>query len=214
MKIALGLFIALFSFSTLADPQISNEIKNDIHSHECPIPSAEKLVCAVIMCDFGLVLGQWSSDCTQYKKSFAIYLATLGFWSKPPSCKGRDQNCNSTGKASKAAPPANICDDLTGAQKTACQKGQAVASSNCDDLSGTAQTKCLVDLAKNTDSCSELSGVAKDKCEGTYNPNNADLSPCENIPNEQAQLMCEQSILNNANSSSSSESSSASSEAP
>lgn len=79
----------------------------------CPVPSDEKLVCAVVMCDFGLIMGEWSSECTQYKRDFAIYLATLGPFDRPPKCKMRDENCNKTGKAKKAAVDEKFCTSLS-----------------------------------------------------------------------------------------------------
>lgn len=115
------IFAALSSSALAADP------------NGCPVPSAEKLVCAVVMCDFGLVMGEWSSECTEYKKDFAIYLATLGPFDKPPRCKMRDENCKKVGTAKKASLDASKCDELeTVEAQTACK---AAVQNNDNDTS-------------------------------------------------------------------------------
>lgn len=195
-KLLLFTFSLLLSVSTFATEQDLR--KESAKTHECKISSPEKLVCAVTMCNFGTLFGEWSSDCTMYTEQFAVYLATLGFWSKPPKCFGRDQNCNKTGKAQKATPPQGVCANLSGEEKTKCENGVRIANSSCDELGDTsAQSNCYVELAKQNNSCSELTGIPKEKCEGTYNPDNYDLSSCSNIPDVMEQEMCEQSIINN-----------------
>ena len=88
----------------------------------CHVPSAEKLVCAVVICDFGLIMGEWSSECTEYKKDFAFYLATLGPFDKPPKCKMRDENCNKVGTARKASLDISKCDGLESIEaQSACR---------------------------------------------------------------------------------------------
>lgn len=121
----------------------------------CPLPSDEKLVCAVVMCDFGLVFGEWSPECTQYKKDFAVYLATLGFWDKPPKCKLRDEKCAKVGNASKPKADASTCSGFSG-NKSHCMRGVAINNSSCDELSGAQQRTCYIELARETNSCESL----------------------------------------------------------
>ncbi|WP_226669093.1 hypothetical protein [Microbulbifer aggregans] len=79
----------------------------------CNIKSDEKLVCEALICTVGILIPESHSECVKVQTEFAIYLATLGFWEDPPTCKNRDMNCKSTGKASTAVAP-STCDSLAG----------------------------------------------------------------------------------------------------
>jgi hypothetical protein len=119
MLIRHGFFITIMLFVT----QFANATTAD-ESQGCPVASDEKLVCANVMCDFGSIMGEWSPECTQYKKDMAIYLAKLGFWKKPAKCMTRDEHCNKTGKAKKAAVDQSYCDSLASeTDKKACLDG-------------------------------------------------------------------------------------------
>lgn len=118
----------------------------------CPVSSAETLVCSVVICNpIGLAIAKSRSECLQVNRKFAIYLATLGFWSKPPKCKSRDQNCNKTGKASKAQISTSECNKLnTTYEQQSCQAAITgkVTKSFCNKLSGYRKTQCLAKLPK------------------------------------------------------------------
>lgn len=145
----------------------------------CPMPSDEKLVCAVVVCDFGLLKGENSSECKAYKKQFAIYLASLGIWDKPPKCKNRDMACNKTGTAKKAESPPSVCTDPdTLITDPECVKGANINSFSCDDMTGEDQDKCYINLAKANGTCDELSGDAKDECLGIL-PEEEPAAPIE-----------------------------------
>ena len=97
----------------------------------CDIPSDEKLVCEVVLCNpVGLAISESRSECLAVNRRFAIYLATLGFWDSPPKCKFRDQSCNSIGRADDAPVDASFCNELdTEDEKNSCLAaiGQAPA---------------------------------------------------------------------------------------
>lgn len=79
----------------------------------CPMKSDEALVCEVVLCNpLGLVISESRSECMKTNRKFAIYLAKLGFWDKPPKCKMRDKDCNKTGKAKSANIDVDFCDEL------------------------------------------------------------------------------------------------------
>lgn len=110
------MLVALFgSASAFAGPELK----------ECSVSKAEKLVCANVMCDFGRIMGEDSKECRQYKVDLAVYLATLGPFSKPPKCKMRDENCKKTGNAKKAEVDEKYCKGLdTVTEQDACLAGK------------------------------------------------------------------------------------------
>lgn len=116
----------------------------------CPMSSAEKLVCSVVICNpIGLAIAKSRSECLQVNRKFAIYLATLGFWSKPPKCKSRDQNCNKTGRASKAEISANECNQLgTVFEQKSCIAAitDQVDEDFCNQLTGRSKRACQAKL--------------------------------------------------------------------
>lgn len=158
-------FLLLFSTSAFAT-DFEKEADNQVKAHSCPMKSDERLICANVMCDFGLIMGEWSSECTQYKKDLAIYLATLGFWDKPPKCWGRDSGCKKDGKIKKNTVATSVCEDEKGNIDANCLKGLNVMNSDCDELSGKEKDQCYVDLAKANGECHQLSGDSRLKCIG------------------------------------------------
>ena len=86
----------------------------------CDIPSDEALVCEVVLCNpLGLAISESRSKCMQVNRRFAIYLAKLGFWDKPPKCKMRDKNCKKTGEKI-VKKDISFCDYAPPEQKEAC----------------------------------------------------------------------------------------------
>jgi len=139
-------------------------------SSGCPMSNAEELIRANVVCDIGLIAGEWSSECQQYKIDLAVYLATLGFWDKPPKCWQRDMSCNKTGKAKKSTVATSYCtDEYTGITNEECLKGKNINDMDCDEKETLEeQETCQVQLAQVNNACNELTGVAKEKCLGTY----------------------------------------------
>lgn len=97
-------------FDILQQARNSERVKNP---ETCPMESDEALVCEIVMCNpVGLAIAESRSECLQKNRKFAIYLAKLGFWDKPPKCKMRDKNCNEVGQASNASIDVEYCDEL------------------------------------------------------------------------------------------------------
>lgn len=86
------------------------------------MPSDEKLVCEVILCNpLGLLLAESRDRCEQININFAKYLARLGFLKKPPKCRMRNSSCQETGVAQEAPSiSASFCDGMTGDDRIAC----------------------------------------------------------------------------------------------
>ena len=87
----------------------SNEAKN----HGCPVSEAEEVVCGNIMCDFGLLMGEYPDRCWDYKAKLIVLKAKLLPWEKLPRCFKRDENCNKTGRAGKEQMDTSYCMDNT-----------------------------------------------------------------------------------------------------
>lgn len=106
-------------------------------SQGCPMSSDEKLVCSVILCNpIGLMISDSRSECLKVNRDFAIYLATLGFWDKPPKCYARDEYCNRTGRASTAQMSPEYCVDAGDAgRQNACMTAlRASGAGYCDQF--------------------------------------------------------------------------------
>ena len=136
----------------------------------CPMSSKEELICANVMCDIGYIAGEWSKECQQYKIDLAVYLATLGFWDKPPKCYQRDMSCNKVGKAKKSTVATSFCtDETTGVSNEECLKGKNINDADCEDKETLEEKEtCEIQLAQVNNACNELVGIAKEKCEGIY----------------------------------------------
>ncbi|MGO3848681.1 MAG: hypothetical protein ACTJIB_10420 [Pseudoalteromonas prydzensis] len=94
----------------LREAMNSDSVKNP---KTCDMKSDEALVCEVVLCNpLGLITSESRSDCLKTNRRFAIYLAKLGPWDKPPKCKMRDKDCNKTGKAKSANIDVDFCDEL------------------------------------------------------------------------------------------------------
>lgn len=132
----------------------------------CPMNDDEKLVCSVVLCNpIGLLKDESRSECIKVNKQFAKYLATLGFWKKPPKCKMRDMSCGEVGTAKKGVVDEGICTDPdTNITDTACIAGLNINNSGCDDLEGSDQDACYKNLAQKNGTCEQLSSPAKEEC--------------------------------------------------
>jgi hypothetical protein len=146
MKIFNSLVISVITFMLLIGSAKATEF------HECPIGKAETLVCSVIMCGPGLLIAESRPKCLKINRKFAMYLATLGFWSKPPSCKSRDANCNVTGKATAKVDPSS-CEAL-------------------DDPNDIATCLAAGGFGTIPDDCDKFTNVQKFECRGRIDPRN------------------------------------------
>ncbi len=120
----------------------------------CPMSSDEELVCAVVLCNpIGLAIAASRSECLEVNRRFAWYLATLGFWSKPPKCKMRDMNCNKVGKASNAEIDPGYCDELDKeTEQNSCRASFGIVTQEyCDTFSGDKKEACEELLPKPDD---------------------------------------------------------------
>lgn len=89
-----------------------DEAREDAENNSCKKGGTEKVVCANIMCDFGLILGEWSSECTDYKLKLAEAIATTPPWESLPSCILVDKSCKESGKAEKANADEDYCNKM------------------------------------------------------------------------------------------------------
>lgn len=134
------------------------------HPLGCPVGKDEKIVCSAIMCDFGLVMGEWPSECNKVKADLAVYLTTLGFLKKKPArCYNRDENCIKDGTAKRAIATPAMCSEA-GLTQNMCELGVAINNADCDELTSTAKQECIIKLARDTHSCSALSASDAFKC--------------------------------------------------
>lgn len=119
----------------------------------CPMSSAEELVCEVVLCVPGILIAESRSECIQVNRRFAIYLATLGFWSKPPKCKMRDKNCNKVGNASNDEIDPSYCDELaTEDEQNSCKAALGIVTQEyCDTFSGDDKEACEAQVPKPED---------------------------------------------------------------
>ena len=107
------ILLKLSSFVVLIVLLISTPSFAATEFQSCPMPSDEKLVCAVVMCVPGLLISESRPKCLAINKKFAVYLATLGFWKKPPNCKMRDLNCTIIGEAKTPNVDVSFCNALS-----------------------------------------------------------------------------------------------------
>jgi len=140
------LLILLTSFVVISPAKA-----NQANQQGCPISGAETLVCEVILCNpIGLVISESRSECLDVNRRFAWYLATLGFWSKPPKCKMRDKNCNKVGTATDATIDPSYCDSLSSeTEQNACKAALGTATQDyCDTFEGVEKLACEAKMAK------------------------------------------------------------------
>lgn len=90
-----------------------DQANSDAEKNGCDQNSFEKIVCANIMCDFGLIKGEWPGECTDYKLKLAKKMLTLMPWEDPPNCIKRDKDCNDAGKANKSTADENYCNQMS-----------------------------------------------------------------------------------------------------
>jgi len=142
-KIIFILSIFITSLAVQANP--SPTPSSNQNQQGCPVSGAETLVCSVILCNpIGLAINKSRSKCLDVNRRFAWYLATLGFWSKPPKCQMRDKSCNKVGKATDAQIDPSYCDSLgTEAEQNACKAALGGATQEyCDTFEGVEKLAC------------------------------------------------------------------------
>jgi len=128
-------------------------------SKSCPMPSDERLVCEVLICNpVGLAIPESRSQCLKINVRFAIYLATLGFWDSPPSCKSRDKDCRVTGRATNQNLDPQFCENnLTDQDETeACWAAIGLATEEyCDRFVGVQRDSCFNSRIIRDDFCTQ-----------------------------------------------------------
>jgi hypothetical protein len=136
----------------------------------CNIKSDEELVCSVVMCSVGLAISESRDECLKVNRDFAIYLATLGFWDKPPKCRMRDESCKKVGKATTASLSPEQCVELpTEDKQSACLAALGAAPDGyCDKFSGAEKIGCEDAQATGNFSEEYCSQLAEEKDSGRW----------------------------------------------
>ncbi len=99
--------------NNLEASQFEDQAKQDAKNNGCSQSRNEKIVCANIMCDFGLLLGEWPSECLDYKLKLAEAIAKTPPWKSLPSCFFVDSSCKKSGKASDTKADEDYCNKLS-----------------------------------------------------------------------------------------------------
>ena len=73
------------------------QASRDASINSCNKSSKENVICANIMCDFGLLLGEWSDECTDWKLKLALLKASTPPWKSLPRCVTVDSSCKNQG---------------------------------------------------------------------------------------------------------------------
>lgn len=129
------------------------------HPDGCPVSRSEKIVCAMVMCDFGQAMGEWPSECNDVKIDFAIYMASLGFWDKPAKCFKRDKDCNKKGKAKNQVAAQSCQDTISGEYDNNCLRGVNIMNMDCSERTTEEEkTACYRELAVKNDMCEKNVG--------------------------------------------------------
>lgn len=114
-KFILVIASSLLSFACFAEEQVldakQQQAARDAENHGCPVSEAEEVVCGNIMCDFGLLMGEYPDRCWDYKAKLLVLKAKLLPWEKLPRCFKRDENCKKTGRAGKEQMDSTYCMD-------------------------------------------------------------------------------------------------------
>lgn len=97
--------------------EFQGQASSDARKNSCNKSSKENTVCANIMCDFGLLLGEWSSECTDWKKKLILLKAKTPPWKSLPNCVMVDENCNREGRASKKSADKDFCNEIEDLEK-------------------------------------------------------------------------------------------------
>lgn len=93
-------------------------------NNNCGTSKKEDIVCANIMCDFGALMGEWPSECTDYKLKLAVEKAKLPPFKKMPKCFMRDKSCARGGRANKNAINEDTCNSMAlASERHACLLG-------------------------------------------------------------------------------------------
>ncbi|WP_299496377.1 hypothetical protein [uncultured Shewanella sp.] len=119
------------------------------NSYALDLSSKSKLACEALLCAVGIAIPDSHDECREILIDWNIYLATLGFFSSPPSCPKTDatglvvgfaeMNCNLIQDTSlrteclnaRKKPPVNQCEGLPPQQRARCECTQGGRSNVC-----------------------------------------------------------------------------------
>ena len=108
----------LFCTSVIATDD--QDARNFIDDNSCEMSNKEVSVCAVIVCDFGLLFGEWSSECTDHKWKLIRWASNP--FSSLPKCFDRDSNCERNGAGRSAEISQDDCDLMhTDIERETCE---------------------------------------------------------------------------------------------
>lgn len=85
----------------------------DANKNSCNKGRDEKIVCANIMCDFGLIMGEWPGECTDYKLKLAEVVAKTPPWKSLPKCFFVNKSCKNSGRAKEAKADEEYCNQMS-----------------------------------------------------------------------------------------------------
>lgn len=100
LALLFSLVLCAVQMNVQAQPISQNQLRNAI-GNGCSISRKEEIVCANIMCDFGIIFQEFPDECWDYKAKLAILKARTPPWKSLPRCIKRDKNCRSEGRANK-----------------------------------------------------------------------------------------------------------------
>lgn len=101
--------LAIKTYEEINSEDYEDQAVDDAEKNSCDQGRHERIVCANIMCGFGAGMGEWPSECTDYKRLLIEVLATYPPWKSPPKCFMRDKDCNKSGRAKEADADEEFC---------------------------------------------------------------------------------------------------------
>ena len=118
-------FISNLEYQNDADQsEFEQQANHDAETNSCPRSSEEETVCANVICDFGLAMGEWSSACTKHKLDLMLLQMRTPPWEDLPTCKMLDGACRVVGEAFAQEADSDFCDKIVDAkERHACKVG-------------------------------------------------------------------------------------------
>ncbi len=104
--------------------EYEQQANHDAEANSCPRSSEEETVCANVICDFGLTMGEWSSACTQHKLDLMLLKMRTPPWEDLPTCKMLDGACRVIGEAFAQEADGDFCNKISDPkERHACKVG-------------------------------------------------------------------------------------------
>lgn len=143
----------IFALLISAAPLLSfAQDQQEEHDHGCPVSRSERIVCGKMMCDFGLIMGEYPSECFGYERDFALLRARLRPFERLPRCYKRDENCNRAGRAGRETMDVTYCMDNADTQndREICLNAITEAEENyCENLDDDIERRACEEIKSN-----------------------------------------------------------------